>query len=164
MDVVMGCGTPLMGDDGVGLVALERLRGAWSLGPGVELVDGGTWGMTLLPVLDDARRILILDAVDVGAAPGTLVRLEREAIPRMIQAKLSPHQIDLREVLALAELRGTLPEDTTVLGVQPGRVELDAGLSLEVAATVPELLEAVAAHLRGWGHQVSEREAEPCTS
>ncbi len=162
MDVIVGLGTPLMADDGVGLVALARLREAGVAAPGLELVDGGTWGMTLLPVLDDAERILFIDAVNVGALPGALVRLERAAIPRFVSAKLSPHQIDLREVLALAELRGTLPADTTILGVQPGRVELDDALSGPVEAALPALLDAVLEHVRGWGHPVPGEAA--CTS
>ena len=52
--VVIGLGNPLMGDDGVGLAALERLRDDWDMPADVELVDGGTWGMNLLPVIEDA--------------------------------------------------------------------------------------------------------------
>ncbi|HEX8723977.1 MAG TPA: hydrogenase maturation protease, partial [Gemmatimonadaceae bacterium] len=51
-DVVVGLGNPIMGDDGLGLAALERLREEWEIPAAVELVDGGTWGMTLLPLLE----------------------------------------------------------------------------------------------------------------
>jgi hydrogenase maturation protease len=46
--LVLGLGNPIMGDDGVGVAALQRLRTDWTLPPEVELVDGGTWGMNLL--------------------------------------------------------------------------------------------------------------------
>ena len=149
--VVIGLGNPLMADDGLGIAALERLRAAGAPS-GVELVDGGTWGMNLLPLIEDARRVLLLDAIDVGAAPGTLVELERDEIPRLFARKLSPHEVDLREVLALAELRGTLPEETAALGVQPRDVELSTELTAEVAAQVDALLERVIARLRKAGH------------
>ena len=161
-DVVLCCGSLLMGDDGIGLRLLERLREDWEIGPGVELVDGGTWGMNLLPVLEEADRLLIVDAVDAGRCPGSPVVLGRDELPRMLSAKLSPHQIDLREVLALAELRGKLPADTLVLGLQPGSVELRDGPSPEVLRALPLLLEEVVSRLRAWGHSV--REGVPCTS
>ncbi len=149
--LVLGLGNPLMGDDGLGLRALARLRQEWAV-EGVELVDGGTWGMNLLPLIEDAGRLLLLDAIDVGAAPGTLVELEHDQIPRLFARKLSPHEIDLREVLALAELRGTLPAETIALGIQPRDVELSTELTPEVAAQVDALLERVIARLSLAGH------------
>ncbi|MGH7521399.1 MAG: hydrogenase maturation protease, partial [Gemmatimonadales bacterium] len=50
--VVIGLGNPLMGDDGLGLITLDHLRTAYAFPPDVELVDGGTWGMNLLPVVE----------------------------------------------------------------------------------------------------------------
>lgn len=152
LTVVVGVGSPLMGDDGLGLVVLDRLRDR-SFEPRVELLDGGTWGMNLLPFIESARRLLILDAVMAGSEKeDRVVRIEGEAIPRFFGTKLSPHQIDLREVLALAELRGTLPPDTVVLGLPPGSVEMRAGLSASVTSALPDLEAAALAQLRAWGH------------
>jgi hydrogenase maturation protease len=127
--VVIGLGNPLMGDDGLGLAALDYLRTAYTFPPEVELVDGGTWGMNLLPVIEEARELILIDAIDVGAQPGTFVRLEHERLPRYLATKISPHQVDLRDILALAELRGTLPANTVALGLQPESVELRNSLS-----------------------------------
>lgn len=149
--VVIGLGNPLMADDGLGLAALERLRAA---GPpaDVELVDGGTWGMNLLPVIEAADRVLLLDAIDVGAAPGTLHVLERMQIPRYLATKISPHQVDLSDVLALAELRGTLPDHTVAIGLQPERVEMSCELSDAVHSHLDDLVAAVSRRLAAWGH------------
>ena len=73
--LVIGLGNPIMADDGVGLAALDRLRESWSLPPSVRLVDGGTWGMNLLPLIEDAAEVLLLDAIDRGGPPGALVVL-----------------------------------------------------------------------------------------
>lgn len=148
-----------MGDDGVGLVALERLRDGWSFEPHVEMLDGGTWGMNLLPFVESADRLLFLDAVRTGAPRGRLVRLSRNELPRFLATKLSPHQIDLKEVLALAELRGTLPADTVVLGVEPARVEPGDALSEDVARAVDALVQETVEVLRGWGHLPRPRPA-----
>lgn len=153
--VVIGLGNPLMGDDGLGLVALERLRSDYVIPPEVELVDGGTWGMNLLPVIEDAARVILIDAIDVAAAPGTPLRLERERLPRYLATKISPHQVDLRDVLALAELRGTLPADTIALGLQPASVEMRHSLSAVVRGRVDDLVGLVVQELAARGHVCS---------
>jgi hydrogenase maturation protease len=152
--VVLGLGNMLMADDGVGLAALARLEEEWFISRDVELVDGGTWGMNLLPVIERADRVLILDAIDLGDPPGTLIRLEGDEIPRFLALKLSPHQIDLREVLALAELRGTLPGEVIALGIQPERVEMSTTFSPAVAARFDQLVHLAADILSDWGVDV----------
>jgi hydrogenase maturation protease len=150
--VVIGLGNPLMGDDGLGLVVLERLHTEYTGAPDVELVDGGTWGMNLLPVIEDAGRVILIDAIDVGATPGTPVRLERARLPRYLATKISPHQVDLRDVLGLAELRGTLPNDTIALGLQPQRVAFGEGLSDVIRCKVDDLVTLVVHELAARGH------------
>jgi hydrogenase maturation protease len=149
--VVLGLGNMLMADDGVGLAALARLEEEWFIPRDIELVDGGTWGMNLLPVIEHADRVLILDAIDLGDPPGTLIRLEGDEIPRFLGMKLSPHQVDLREVLALAELRGTLPGQVIALGIQPARVEMSTTLSPEIAARLDQFVHLAAETLYDWG-------------
>jgi hydrogenase maturation protease len=148
--VVIGLGNALMADDGAGLAALERLR-LHPLASGVELVDGGTWGLNLLPVIEGADRVLLLDAVNAGAPPGTIIQLEGASIPRFLETKVSPHQVDLRDVLALAELRGTCPHETVVIGVQPARVEMAAALTPTVERQIGALVAAALARLESWG-------------
>jgi hydrogenase maturation protease len=155
--IVIGLGNPLMGDDGLGLTALDRLRHDRRLPPTVQLMDGGTWGMQLLPAIEDAEAVLLLDAIDAGRRPGELIELEGAELPRLFSHKLSPHQIDLREVLAIGELRGTLPSHLAAVGLQPGWVELGAPLSPAVAGNLDRMLAAVAARLARWGHPASPR-------
>jgi hydrogenase maturation protease len=150
---VLGLGNPLLRDDGVGLVLLEQLRARGPWRPHVELVDGGTWGMSLLPVLAEHARVLVLDAVRSGAAPGTVLRGDADDLPRLYRRRLSPHQIDLAEVLAAAELTGGVPADLVVVGVEPAAVDgPDVTLTDEVAAAVPRALAEAERILAGWGH------------
>jgi hydrogenase maturation protease len=155
--VVIGVGSPLMGDDGVGVAAVERLREEVGSVEGVAFLDGGTWGMQLLPAIEDADRLLVLDAIRDGGPPGVVLRREKDEIPRLLYQKVSPHQIDLREVFAVAELRGTFPAEAVALGVEPDRVELRDGLSEAVQSALPDLLAAVVEQLRRWGHPVTPR-------
>jgi hydrogenase maturation protease len=155
---VIGAGNPIVGDDGIGIAALDLVRQNWRLDDQVELVDGGTWGMNLLPLIESTDRLLILDAVRAGGQPGDVVRLGREDLPRFLSLKLSPHQIDLREVLALAELRDTLPRHILVLGIQPERIEMGIGLSAAVQASLETLVQLAIRQLREWGHAASPLE------
>jgi len=67
---VLCAGNPLVGDDGLGLAVLERLRAGWDWPDDVLLEDGGTWGLALLPVIEATDRLLVVDAINVGGAPG----------------------------------------------------------------------------------------------
>jgi len=155
---VIGLGNPLMGDDALGLCACDRLLAAWELPSDIEVIDGGTWGMNLLPAIEDTPALLLIDAIDRGLVPGTPIVLSREEIPRALALKVSPHQIDLREVLAVAQLRGTLPERLTLVGAQPERIELGCGLSPPVQASLDDVVSAALDQLRAWGHICEPRE------
>jgi hydrogenase maturation protease len=155
--VVLGLGNPLMADDGLGLVALERLRAEWEIPDSVTLADGGTWGMMLLPMIEEADELLLLDAIRAGQPPGTFTELAREQLPRYFAHKLSPHQIDLREVLALTELRGTMPARVVAIGAEPERVEMSTELTPVVEARVDEVVQAAVHRLAAWGHVCQRR-------
>lgn len=139
---VLALGNPLLSDEGVGAAALARLRDR----PGVEAVDGGTDGLTLLAWLRGIRRLLVLDAVETGLAAGTVVRLEPDALP----GGDGVHRLGLPDLLAALELLGEPPTQVVVLGVQPGRLEPGLDLSPEVARAVPALVEHAEAVLDGW--------------
>ena len=155
--VVVGLGNTIMGDDGLGVAALTRLQECWSVSPEVELVDGGTAGMCLLPIIEGARRVLLIDAIDMAAPAGTKIRLERDRLPRYLATKISPHQIDLRDVLALAELSGTLPEEAIAIGLQPAVIEMTTELSDIVSRRIDELVSDVVWQLESWGHECVRR-------
>jgi len=159
---IIGLGSPLMGDDGLGIVALERLRGTMELAAGAELVDGGTWGMSLLPDIESATHLLFIDAINTGVAPGTVITLERDEIPRYLSMKISPHQVDLRDVLAVAELRGTLPLKTIAVGLQPERVEMSVGLSPTLEHRLDDLMATVVDQLEAWGCSCQPRPEAIC--
>lgn len=154
---VIGLGNPLMGDDGLGVLAAQRLRDEWHLPPTVDVVDGGTWGMRLLPAIEDAESLLLIDAINIGMPPGTDVELERHEIPRAFAHKLSPHQIDVAEVLALCELRDRLPERMVAIGLQPETIEFGAPLSRRVEERLDSLVANAVFQLELWGHRCAPR-------
>jgi hydrogenase maturation protease len=161
---VLGLGNPLLADDALGLVALEALMQTYVWDDRVSVHDGGTWGMQLMPMIEDADRVLFLDAIDRRETPGTLIRLEGDAIPATLATMLSPHQLDLREVLAMTRLRGTFPAEAVAIGVQPETTETRVALSPVVAARVQDVVEAAVEQLRHWGHVVERRAPHDCVA
>ena len=121
---VLGIGNPIMSDDGVGLEILEQLRAHYTDQQHLEFVDGGTSGMELLPTIQDAESLLVLDALAPTAHsnPGDVVTLIGDQIPRLLNSKLSPHQVGLLDLLSAARLLGTEPRRVAVVG-GGGRVD-----------------------------------------
>jgi len=145
---VLGVGNPIMGDDGVGLELLSLVEASFS-DPRVEYVDGGTSGMELLPVVQSARRLLILDAVS-GPVPGEVVELPGDQIPRLLAAKLSPHQLGLLDIFAAARLLGTEPDEVVVIGIVPEFVDVQVGLTPTIAASLPDATAKAISVLHLW--------------
>ncbi|MBM7865738.1 HyaD/HybD family hydrogenase maturation endopeptidase [Heliobacterium gestii] len=149
--IIMGLGNLLFTDEGLGVHAIRRMEAGYDFAPEVELIDGGTLGLLLLDHLEEASHFLCIDAVNAGKAPGTLVRLEKEQLPSYLGVKMSQHQMGFQEVLALANLRGTLPAEMVLIGVQPESLEWGTELSPTVAAVLPGVIEAALEQLVHWG-------------
>jgi len=158
--LVLGLGNVLCGDDGLGVAAALRLARRYALPPEVSLLDGGTLGLALLPVLEEADFVLLLDAVAADAAPGTLVSLEGEAVEPALRDRLSPHQIGVADLLDALHWRDTWPAHLRVLGLVPERMDLHVGLSPAVAAGLDGLVDAAARELRAAGHALASRPPE----
>ena len=81
--LVLGLGNLLLQDDGVGLKLLEAVSDSEPFGEEVEFVDGGTQGLALLGYLGGRKLTLILDAVGLGQAPGTVHMLRGAEIEKL---------------------------------------------------------------------------------
>lgn len=155
--LVLGIGNALMNDDALGVTAIEQLKELYTFPAGVSVIDGGTLGLDLLPLLEGARKLLIIDAIDMGATPGALFRLSGDEVPRAFASKLSVHQMGVQDLLAVAELQGHVPEELVVWGVQPGSIEMEMRLTPAVAAAMRPLLDRVVGELAGWGVKLNNR-------
>ena len=152
--LILGLGNPLRGDDGVGVRVAQMLAGRRLPGD-VEVVDGGTQGLGLVALLEGRRRAIVVDAANVGRAPGQFVRfsLEEARLLGQDEGRFSVHDAGLREALLLARALGVLPEEVVIFGVQPARVEWEAGLSPQVEAALPALARAVQREVRAGGQR-----------
>jgi hydrogenase maturation protease len=148
--LVLGLGNILLGDEGVGVRVIERLLEKVEFQE--RVLDGGTLGLDLLPYLEDAARLLVVDAAQARKPAGTLIRLTGREIPTFLDAsKVSPHQEGLQDLLAVAAFKGYLPEEVVFLGVQVGSLGVSLELSPAVAAQVDPMVERVLEELDRWG-------------
>ncbi|WP_303721447.1 HyaD/HybD family hydrogenase maturation endopeptidase [Malonomonas rubra] len=149
--LVLGLGNLLMTDDALGGRMIAELEKSYRFPQEVQLLDGGTLGLDLLPYLEGVDKLLVIDALRMGAQAGELFRLEGEEVPRAFANKLSVHQMGLQDLLAVAELQGHLPEQLVVWGIQAESVEVGMELSPAVSGSVAELMLSVVRELQGWG-------------
>lgn len=160
--LVLGIGNILWADEGFGVRCVEALDAAWQFDPDVTVMDGGTQGLYLLPYLEDARRLIVFDAVDYGKEPGEIVIAKDDQVPRFMGAKkMSLHQTGFQEVIACASLAGRLPESMILIGVQPEQLE-DFGGSLRdiVKQQIPRAIDIALLQMRQWGITYSPRQSK----
>lgn len=149
--LVLGIGNLVMGDDGVGVLVAQRLQQGYRFADNVEIMDGGTLGLDLLPKLENITNLIMIDAVETGQKAGTCVRLCGRELPIALETKVSPHQMGLKDLLAVSELMGHSPKEMVLIGVQPGSIEMEIGLTAEVEAQLESLISNVLAELDNWG-------------
>ena len=154
--LVLGLGNTIMTDDGFGVKVVTTLSSRYHFQGSVQLLDGGTLGLDLLPYLEEIESLLIIDALDMRDDPGKIFRLEGDEVPRAFASKLSVHQMGLQDLLAVAELQGHVPRNLVVWGVQPECIEMSTELTATVAAAVEPVVVKVLEELQRWGVQYEE--------
>lgn len=150
--LVVGLGNLLCRDDGVGVHACRELSArveAWS---SVCCVEVGTAFGYALELFAGADKLLVLDAMHGGGAPGTIYGAElSDLAPR--PPALGLHELGLVETLRLLGLTsppGRSQPEVAILGVEPSSLALGLDLSPEVRAAVPVLLDRAGALLMRW--------------
>lgn len=142
--LVAGVGQVLRGDDGFGVEVVRRLV-ELDLGDTVRVIETGTGGINLVTALYDPTDVLIvLDAVDHGRPPGTVMVIEPEVadVDDMEQMArwdflADMHYTKPESAFMLAKALGVLPERFLLVGCQPQETEmLEVGLSPAVAGAV----------------------------
>ncbi|AFD01137.1 putative coenzyme F420-nonreducing hydrogenase, subunit D (maturation factor) [Methanocella conradii HZ254] len=141
---VLGCGNVLVGDDGIGIRVIEKLQ-AMELPPGVEVIDAGVGGLAILSWIEDADRVIIIDAVQTGnEPPGTVYRFTDKELPPSSMFMLSLHDLNLVDTLNVGRLVQKMPEEVVIIGVEVRRVaEFTKELTPEVEAAMPEVIDLV---------------------
>jgi hydrogenase maturation protease len=149
--LVLGMGNVLLADDGVGIRLVERLQMQQRAGA-VQFIDGGTLSFSLLEFIEAADAVLVADAADLGAAPGTVRVFENEAMDGFLTSsrRRSVHEVGLCDLLDMARLLDCVPPRRALLCVQPFSIAWSDALSPPVAGSFDAACSRAAAVLRRW--------------
>ena len=151
---VLGLGNRLESDEALGGLVVERLGADASILAGlpdvdaVELIDGGTVGLGLIPYLTGLDGLVVVDVISAGEAPGTLLDLDGESLIRK-DIVMSVHDLGAGELLGALHVMEAWPRRVRVVGLEPLAIELGLDLTAPVAAGVPGLLDRIVEHLDG---------------
>lgn len=140
--LILGLGNILLQDEGLGVRVLEYLREHYQFPPQVELVDGGTAGLSLIHYLEGRDFLIVLDAVKAGAPAGAVFRFSPADLETRVEYKASLHQVHFLEVLKVAEALDKKLPPVVILAMQPQQIE---GWGQELSPLVQEKLPQLAA-------------------
>jgi len=149
---VIGVGNVLRGDDAVGVRVVEGLRAVLAADPcamraQTRLVDGGTLGLDLLRSIRDARAVVLVDAVHLGASAGTVSVLRGEDIDSPARPLVGMNPGAVSELVAVARMLGWLPAEVALVGIEVADTGVGVGMSSAVTDALPVAMEVVGAEL-----------------
>ena len=140
--VVIGIGNLLLMDEGIGVHTINELE-KHDLPGSIEIYDGGTGGFKLIDLMQGAARVIFIDAVDTGKAPGSVTIFRAEEVHSIYnKKKYSLHDTDLMEIIKMAEMLGN-PPMIEIVGIQPKIINYGTTLSKELAGSMSNIVNSV---------------------
>lgn len=137
--LVLGLGNTLLGDEGAGVYAVRALQERHEGLADVEFLDGGTLSFTLAGSIEDAENLIVIDATQLKAQPGTVRVFEGEDMDRFLGSnrKSSVHEVSLMDLMAIASLAESLPARRALIGIQPEYLDWSDAPTDAVARAIP---------------------------
>ena len=153
--LIFGAGNLLLSDEGFGVHFINYLQDNYVFPEDVELYDGGTLGIMVTHMLEDADQVYLVDVIEAKGDPGDIYRYEKDDFMLgRLPIKMSPHQIGIQEVLSLSEIRERCPERVSLFGVIPSSYEAGVELSPLLAEKLPGLADLIIGEMTAAGHIV----------
>jgi hydrogenase maturation protease len=149
--LVTAFGNSLRGDDGIGPAVLQALAKLDELPREIVLLEGDAWALASALQSTCYRRVILLDAMDMGCPPGVWQRLdlgEHSSFKQKVRQQADTHKLNLDTMLALLEIIGVPLPELIVYGVQPQAMSWSAGLSESVQKTIPTLCKQILKDIR----------------
>lgn len=131
--VIVGIGNTLKGDDGAGPLVCKKLR---DLNVDADVIDAATVPENYIQsiIKKAPRNLLIVDALDFSAPPGTIEVFQPERLDSLV---LSTHTLSPR--LFIDMIRREIDVNVYLIGIQPAQTKLGQSLSTEVSEAVQRL-------------------------
>lgn len=152
MIVVLGVGNTLRTDDGVGVRVVQTLKRERRFdGRRVTFCDGGTIGLALLPQIEDASAVIIVDAAEIGERPGAVRVFEGSHMDaRLKGVRRTAHELAVADLFAAAELSGYFPQRRAMVAIQPASTGWGLEPTAEVLEGAPRACAAVLGLIGRW--------------
>jgi hydrogenase maturation protease len=158
--LILGIGNTLLGDEGAGVHALERISALLGDRTDVDVLDGGTLCFMLLPTLEQYQRLIVLDAAMIEGPAGTIESHEGTAFDRFLgRPRHSVHEVGLCDLMSMARLSGCFPEHRAIVGIKPEFVDWSETCSAPVAAALDAVAQRAVAFVRRWDEELAARNA-----
>ncbi|MFP4026927.1 MAG: hydrogenase maturation protease [Candidatus Brocadiia bacterium] len=157
---IIGLGNLLMSDEGIGIHAIRTLQDGCQ-DEGVVWIDGGTDPWAALWEARDCQHVIIIDAVEGNALPGTLYRCDIEEVESETGG-LSLHDTSLSQIVAFEGSVGNAFASVTVLGIEPDRLDFGIGLSQTCSKKLSELMRVVRCEIDRLKNDNKTQGVRPC--
>lgn len=150
--LVLGLGNTLLADEGIGIHALNALQLNYTDFADVEFLDGGTLSFTLAGPIEDADQLIVIDAAQLYAEPGTVQVFVGDDMDRYLGSnnKRSVHEVGLIDLMIIARLTDRLPQRRALIGIQPRDIDWGDHPSEPVAAAIPKVCDLARDLIRSW--------------
>ena len=149
--LLLGIGNTLLSDEGVGIHMLGWMQRHFPTLRQVNYLDGGTLSFTLAPYIEEADNLIVLDAAELHAAPGTVQVFAGESMDQFAgRTKRSVHEVSLGDLLSIAHLTDAIPANRALVAIQPQAIGWGHALSDPVRQALPKAAECVLGLLADW--------------
>ncbi|MBN2020248.1 MAG: HyaD/HybD family hydrogenase maturation endopeptidase [Sedimentisphaerales bacterium] len=137
--VVIGLGNELLSDEGIGVHLVRRLSKQQDKFPLVDFIDAGSAGMSLLHLIANRKKAVIIDCAQMGVEPGTIRRFTADEVQSVKKlSNFSLHEADILQVINLSKQLGECPEEIVFFGVEPESLKTSQNLSKTLLAKIDD--------------------------
>lgn len=148
---ILGIGNTLLTDEGIGIHILNYLQHHFPNLPNTQYIDGGTLSFTLLPLIETATHLIVVDAAEINQPAGCFHCWLDEQMDEFLQRpKRSVHEVSLIDLLGMLRLTERLPLKRALIGIQVETTGWGDNPSPQVAAAIPRVVEEIFALLKTW--------------
>ena len=150
--LILGIGNTLLADEGIGVHVIQHLQSHHNEMPDTTLLDGGTLSFTLAGAIESADNLIVVDAAQLHATPGSLKTFIDEDMDNFLNSnnKRSVHEVGLLDLMTIARLADHYPTRRALIGIQPQKLDWGEQPTEAVQAAIPAACEQVRELLETW--------------
>lgn len=150
--LILGIGNTLLSDEGIGVQLVNRMQQQIGKIAGVEYLDGGTLSFTLAEPIARADGLIVADAARMGEKPGTLQVFHNQQMDSYLKGnRASVHEVSLGDLIDIARLSDTLPDQRCLVGIEPENLDWGETLSEAVEPAMEKGISEIVSILKTWG-------------